>query len=86
MWNLPACVSKGQGHEEMSFEAMQLSTQGAERQRKNVACTHKSILNYLVEHPTKVLTYFVLQINKGIANELAVREAHGRMQIERILC
>ncbi|CAK9039774.1 unnamed protein product [Durusdinium trenchii] len=35
IWNLPSCISHGQAHEEISFEAMQLSCQGAERQRKN---------------------------------------------------
>ena len=39
VWNLPACVTSGQPQEEVSFEAIQLSCQGAERQRKNAPCS-----------------------------------------------
>ena len=36
IFNLPVCISAATDHEQLSFESIQLSTQGAERQRKDV--------------------------------------------------
>lgn len=38
LFSLPSSISAFQNAEAISFDAMQLSTQGAERQRKDVSC------------------------------------------------
>ena len=38
LWAIPCNISQGLDRETKSFECMQLSAQGAERQRKNVLC------------------------------------------------
>ncbi|CAK8995203.1 unnamed protein product, partial [Durusdinium trenchii] len=50
VWNLPACVTSGQPQEEVSFEAIQLSCQGAERQRKNALQMSLRFEKLMAEH------------------------------------
>jgi len=64
MWNLPCCISIGQAREESSFEAMQLSTQGSERQRKNASCLQNT---WLFVVPAR--SHVAFRVRHLIANE-----------------